>query len=183
MDTWSALIGSAQGAADRVFALTEQLLEQTQVPNIAVERAQIAPGMLAGIFGTKRDFLVVSERGNGRLQPYRIYINARDYGTSLAVDWFLVYRPGFWATCLRLILLIPLVNILFLPFTMSTRLRTRGRGEQGGLDLDLFDQQDLRTYVTNAHRCLIGAVEQMMRQIDQDPSALERRSRGFLEIA
>ncbi|MEW6675409.1 MAG: hypothetical protein AB1348_05320, partial [Nitrospirota bacterium] len=49
--------------------------------------------------------------------------------------------------------------------------------------LDLFDQQDLTAYVTNAHHCLIEAVEKLMLNIGQDPSRIDRKSRGFLGIS
>ena len=51
------------------------------------------------------------------------------------------------------------------------------------IELDLFDQQDLRVYVTNAHRCFMKAVEQLMRGMNQDTSTLERKSKGFLGIS
>jgi hypothetical protein len=50
-------------------------------------------------------------------------------------------------------------------------------------DLDLFDQQDLRTYSTNAHHCLLKAVDKLMLDLNQDPSKIERKSRGFLGIS
>jgi hypothetical protein len=51
------------------------------------------------------------------------------------------------------------------------------------LDLDVFDQEDLRAYATNAHHCLLKAVENLMLSMEQDPSRIERRSRGILGIS
>lgn len=99
-----------------------------------------------------------------RLKPYQIFINARDYGDNLDVSWFLTYRPLLWQAALSLL---PFVNMI--PKTLS--------------DLDLFDQQDLRAYTTNAHHCLLKAVEKLMGGLNQDPSKMDRKSRGFLGIS
>lgn len=50
-------------------------------------------------------------------------------------------------------------------------------------ELDLFDQQDLTAYVTNTHHCLIEAVEKLMLNMGQDPSKIDRKSRGFWGIS
>jgi len=41
----------------------------------------------------------------------------------------------------------------------------------------------LRAYVTNAHHCLLEAVEKLMVDLNQDPAKIERKSRGFLGIS
>lgn len=55
--------------------------------------------------------------------------------------------------------------------------------EGGVFDLDVFDQQDLNAYVSNAHHCLLEAVSAVMRESSQDLSLIERKSRGFLGIS
>lgn len=43
------------------------------------------------------------------LDPYQIFINARDYGTNLDVSWYLTYRPSLFMAILSLI---PFVNLM-----------------------------------------------------------------------
>lgn len=183
LDDWSVLIGSAQGKAEEVFTATRELIAETKVPNVAVDRKGMSPGVIRGLFGTTRNFLVVTEKGNRRLRPYQMYINARDYGTNLAVDWYLMYRSGRLVQVLAAMSAIPFFGLLVLPFAAIAAMGQRARERRGGLDLDLFDTQDLRTYVTNAHHCLLGSVDKLMVSLNQDPSKLERKSRGFLGIS
>ncbi len=123
-----------------------------------MERQKLAPGIIKGILGVKRDFFVVTPLDNPRLEPFKLFLNARDYGNNLDVSWYVTYKPG--ALRLR---------------------RLTAASIVGGLDL--FDQQDLRAYVTNAHHCLLKAVEKLMVGLNQDPSEIERKSRGFLGIS
>jgi hypothetical protein len=50
-------------------------------------------------------------------------------------------------------------------------------------DLDLFNRQDLTAYVTCVHKCVQDAVDKLMLEMGQDPSKVDRRSRGFLGIS
>ncbi|MCD6473249.1 hypothetical protein J7K55_09160 [Candidatus Aerophobetes bacterium] len=50
------------------------------------------------------------------------------------------------------------------------------------MGIDIFDQQDLRAYVTVTHHCLLKAVENLMKELGQDSSKIERKSKGFLEV-
>jgi hypothetical protein len=49
-------------------------------------------------------------------------------------------------------------------------------------DIDLFDQQDLRAYAANAHHCMIRAVQELMLKLHQDPTTLNRQSKGFFGL-
>jgi hypothetical protein len=50
-------------------------------------------------------------------------------------------------------------------------------------ELNLFNKQDLTAYVTCVHHCLLEAVEKLMLGMDQDPSKIDRKTRGFLGIS
>jgi hypothetical protein len=131
---------------------------------LKLERKQVASGVTRGLLGERRDFLVATHQRNSHLEPYQIYLNARDYGLNLVLDWHLTFRPPTWKAVVSLLLArIDLQNPL--------------------LDLDVFDQEDLRAYATNAHYCLLKAVENLMLSMEQDPSRIERRSRGILGIS
>lgn len=163
-DNWSVLIENGQGKADDIFRDTEQFIKESKAPDVRMNRARVAPGVIRSILGSIRHFLVTTETGNPRLKPYQLFLNARDYGNNLDISWYVTCRPTFWQTFFSLI---PFVNLL----------------PKGFLELDLFDQQDLRVYVTNAHHCLLKAVENLMTSVGQDPSKIDRKSRGFLGIS
>jgi len=164
LDTWGILIEKGKGKAGQVLEDTEVFIKESKAPSIDMETRELAPGIVRGILGVKRKFLVVTDERNFRLEAYQIFVNARDYGDNLDVSWYLTFRPSLWQAFLSLI---PYVNVV--PRTLS--------------DLDLFDQQDLRAYTTNAHHCLLKAVEKLMVDLHQDPSKIERKSRGFLGIS
>jgi hypothetical protein len=163
IDTWSALIENAQGKGADVLKDTEDFINKSKAPDIAMVRREMAPSLMDGMIGKNREFLIVTEQ-TFRLQPYQIYINARDYGVNLDVSWNLTYKPSFWQSVAALL---PYVNVI--PRTFS--------------DLDLFDKQDLTVYVTNAHHCMQKAVDKLMLDLKQDPNRLERKSKGFLGIS
>jgi len=49
-------------------------------------------------------------------------------------------------------------------------------------DLHLFQEQELRAYVTVIHRCLRRAVAELLLSFGQDASFLEPKSMGFLGV-
>lgn len=181
VEQWGILIAAGQGGADTIFEDTQRLIEESKAPDIQMERREVSPGFIRGVMGGRRDFLLVSNDTNSHLKPFRMYINARDYGDNLQVSWYVVHQPGFWRKVLGLLLLVPGLNFLVLPFFLLGRL-TKAR-QAGLLDLDIFDQQDLIAYVTCAHHCLREAVENFMTGIDQDTSEIDWKSKGFLGIS
>ena len=163
-DNWSALIEGAQGGTEAVFKDSEDFLKESKAPDLKIERRSMGPGLFRRILGNQRDFLITTVTGNSRLRSYQLFLNARDYGNNLDVAWYLTFRPTFWQSMLSLV---PLINLL----------------PKGPADLDLFDQQDLRAYTTNAHRATLKAVDKLMADLSQDPAKLDRKSRGFLGIS
>jgi hypothetical protein len=183
VDSWSVLIGNGQGRAEEIFSNTDRFIAQTNVPNAKIEKKAMASGIIRGLFGAKRDFVVVTETGNPRLKPYQMFIGARDYGNNLDISWYLTHRLRFRKRLTAWLLLVPGVNFLVLPFTLMGGLTSMAKERRGGLDLDLFDEQDLRAYATNAHYCLLEAVDKLMADLHQDSSKIDRKSRGFLGIS
>ncbi|HHT9134608.1 MAG TPA: hypothetical protein ACFYD2_06880 [Candidatus Avalokitesvara rifleensis] len=183
IDSWSVLIENAKGKAESIFKGTEGFITKSKAPNVSMKRKKISPGIFRGLAGAKRDFLVVVENGNRRLKPFQMFIGARDYGNSLDVSWYLTFRPSSWQKLLVFWLRIPILNWLALPFALGGGMRSFLKEGKAGLDLDLFDEQDLRAYVTTAHHCLLKAVDELMEKLHQDPSKIERKSRGFLGIS
>lgn len=168
LDSWYVLIQNAQRRSEDIFQNTQRLIMETKAPDIEMKRKSVVSSIIKGILGEKREFLIVRNHTNRNLKTYQMYINARDYGNNLHVSWYLVTRIGFWRTIMAIIL-----------FSIARE----PRPETLVMKLDLFDQQDLTAYVTNAHHCLIEAVERLMLNMGQDPSKIDRKSRGFLGIS
>jgi hypothetical protein len=169
IDTWGALIDEAcpddgSERADNLYREITQELDHSEAPNLKVERKFVSPTFIRSIAGQQREFLVLTDTTNYRLEPYQIYISARPYGINLSAEWFLTYKPKFWMAALSLI---PYVS--FIPRSLS--------------DVDFFDQQDLRAYAANAHHCTLRAVQELMLYLQQDPEKLDKSSKGFFNIS
>ena len=163
-DSWSTLIENAQGKSEDVFRNAEEFTKENNVPSLVMTKESIAPGFVKSMFGKAREFLVVVYSESFRLKPYQIFVNARDFGNNLDVSWYLTYRPSIWQVLASLI-----------PFVKAASEALR--------ELDVFDQQDLRAYATVVHRSVLKSVDKLMLDLKQDPSKMERRSRGFLGIS
>jgi hypothetical protein len=155
IDRWDALIDGSCGQSDQVVQDTVTTLSTWEVPSLRLRRADLAPSLLRALVRDRRPFLIVTHNQNHRLKPYRTYIMVRDYGTSLQTCWYLVYRPHLLERMQR----------------------------NPAARLDLFDEQDLRAYVTAVHHALLAAVVILLASADQDSSTLNRTSNGFLGIS
>jgi hypothetical protein len=150
--------------SDTFYKDTATFLNASEAPNLKVETQDIAPSLTRSIFGDQRRFLVLTDITNHRMKPYQIFISARPYGINLACEWYMTYKPS---PLMALLSLIPFVNLV--PNTLS--------------DIDLFDQQDLRAYAANAHHCMLRTVTELMEYLHQDPSKLDRASKGFFSVS
>ena len=163
LDNWSALIRGAQGQRDKVITTTKELINISKAPSIEMKEEKVGPGLAPTTFGETREFLIVADRRNLKLGCFKAYVNANDYGDGLFVSWYLTYMPDVWQTLASLI---------------------PGAGKVIGLDeLNLFNKQDLTAYVTCVHHCLLEAVDKLMLGMNQDPSKIDRRTRGVLGIS
>jgi|Deesub1362B_J571_1020462.scaffolds.fasta_scaffold00067_46 hypothetical protein len=201
LDSWSIMIKGAQGKAGEIFEKTIKYIEEANIPTIQYEMVEVSTdfltrigkatiafatstidlkktaksfkGIMKGVTGIKaiedaaeafakkkREYLMVT---NATLKDYRMYIGARDYGNHLDVSWYLTCEPGFFKKALSAL--------------------TTGSDKVLSFALDLFDQQDLQAYVTVVHHCLLEAVSEIMLDLNQDPSKIERKSRGFLGVS
>jgi len=164
LDSWGILVDNGNGKANEVVWDTEDFILKSNAPAIDIKKKVMTPGVIRGMLGAKREFLVVTVKENLRLSPFQIFINARDYGNNLDVSWYLTYRPSLFQAILTL-----------LPFIRSTPLSLS--------EFDIFDQQDLIAYTTNCHHSLLKAVEKQILALNQDPTKIERKTRGFLGIS
>lgn len=162
-ERWSALIRNAQGNGDWILSATKTLVEATKAPSIEMNEENVNPSLTKTAFGETRKFLIIIDRRGLKLASFKIFVNAVDYGNNLFVGWYLAYKPDWWQTFL---LLMPGAKEAFNP-----------------KELNLFDEQDLTSFVTTVHECFKRAVDKLLLELHQDPSKLDRRSRGFLGIS
>ena len=156
IERWDTLLDGAQGHGDQVVGTTLRSLDRMQLPAVHWAQDALSPGVLRGLAGDTRPFLIVHHTANPRLKTYRMYVNVRDYGTNLQTSWFLAYHP-----------------------TIGQRLHLTTRAHR----LDLFDEQDLRAYVTAVHHAFLNGVIELLASQGKDASSLNRTSRGFLGIS
>lgn len=158
IERWDTLLLDGAGHAEEVVKDLTARLALIQAPNLRLSQQDLAPGWLRGIMGQTRPFVVVTQTGNPRLTPYRMYVSVRDYGTALQPAWYLTYRPAFWR-------------------------RAKAITGVPSLGLDLFDEQDLRAAALAVHLAFLGAVVALVASLGQDTSTITRRTNGFLGIS
>ena len=162
LDSWGVVIEQASGRGESLIDTVNQHLSHSDLPGIVWKMVEAKPSLIKGLLGKKRDYLMVT---NNSLKDYRMYVGVRDYGVHLDISWFLTVEPGFFKQIFN-----EVATHAMVPSMLS-------------FSLDLFDQQDLRAYVTAVHRCCIKrAVEQLAKELDQDPSQFNWKSKGFLEV-
>jgi len=49
------------------------------------------------------------------------------------------------------------------------------------MQVDFFSQQDLSACVGFVHHCVTETTRELMKQLEQDPTGLNTKSKGFLE--
>lgn len=154
IDRWDMIIAGGNGQEQRVIDATRAYLKDLNPPHVVITLTELGPGVWRSLTGDTRSFMVVQNSVNDRISSYRMFVNVRDYGEALQTSWYLAYLPTIWQ-------------------------RFRGRL---GLDLDLFDEQDLRAYVTVVHQCFVQAVIDLIAELGKDIE-VNRTSKGFLGVS
>jgi hypothetical protein len=164
LDRWAVFIEGAQGKAGEIYEETEKFLKDYNIPGLKLEMVKGIPKKGSGLFftfyGKERDLLRVT---CDALKEYTVYIGARDFGNGLDVSWFLTVEPKF------------------LKSLVSSAIAKDYRALS--LEIDPFEQQDLGAFATCVHRSLLKAVDNLMRSMGQDPSTIDRKSKGFLGVS
>lgn len=60
IDQWSTLMEQCQGEGEGLLQGVEANLERHQAPGVSWKRESVAPGWLKGLFGKRRDFLLLT---------------------------------------------------------------------------------------------------------------------------
>ena len=163
IEQWSYLIGQAQGNADKLMVNTMTIVEDTKAPSLEMIEEEVGPSLSKTHFGETRKFLIVINNKSLKFRSYKIFVNANDYGRNLFVSWYLTYKPDWWQAA-----------ALLLP---------GARQVLNISEISLFDLQDLAAYATTVHHSFLAAVDKLMLELNQDPTKIDRKSRGFLGIS
>lgn len=165
LDSWSVLIEKANGKREEFYNSVLKFVEGEKLPNVKAELVKAFPHGAAKLLSRfskslkslGRDYLMIS---NDYLDRYRLFVGAKDYGNNLNVSWYLVCEPRFLDALFKK----PHEKIVYTP-------------------IYLFDQEELTAYVTCVHHCVLKAVDKIMRGLGQDPSKIDRKSKGFLGVS
>ena len=163
LDQWATLLDQCQGEDEGIFRMVEEALTSYEAPGVTWKRESVAPSLWKALAGKRRDFILVRNEG---FDDYLIAIGARDYGTSLDVSWYLLESAK--GMLRRLLAMIPGMWIVLRSFG---QLRT----------LDVFDQQDLKAWVTIGHHSVKKAVVALIEKRKLE-TQIDWKSRGMLGV-
>jgi hypothetical protein len=153
--SWNTLVIQGAGKDKWVMDRVEKMIKDANMPGVTTVQQDVSSGM----FGTRRKFLVVNHQN---LRDYHMYIGARDYGSSLDVSWYLTIQPS--------------------AMKRAFSKYTTGNPQALSMQVDFFSQQDLSAYTGFAHHCVTEVVQELMKELEQDPTGLNTKSKGFLEL-
>ncbi len=158
LNEWSTLVDQAAEHRHRVLEDIQSRLQEAQIPGEctwALEEVQ-SSGWRSKV---RREFLIVQLQ---QFKDYRIYIAARDYGVHLDACRFLTVEPGFF----------------------KKKVAERLGGDKGALSAprNILIEQDLKAWVTVVHHTVVDSIHTLVKSLGQDPSLIQRGSKGLLEI-
>jgi hypothetical protein len=155
LDQWSSLVHNGAGNTERIYKMTEGFLDESNLPGVAWKRDQVS----TGLFGSTRDFLIVSHRA---LSEYKMFLSARDYGSHLDCSWYLTCKPGL--------------------FKKAISKYATGNANVMSMNLDVFDQQDLSAWASCVHHAFMRSTKELMEELQQDITGMMTRSKGYLSV-
>ena len=164
LNEWAEMIEGASGQGGALLDGIEARLRKAQIPGDCKWSLQEVKS--AGLFSrVRREFLIVT---TDEFKDYRIYISARDYGIYLEVSRFMTVEPGF------------------LKGLVSSAITEKlgGQGDAATLSgpKNILRHQDLTAWGSVVHYAVVDAVSSLMEELGQDPSKLNRESKGFLDL-
>ena len=173
LDSWTLLIDGGQGKGEEILKKTRELIERSRLQMLRWRGVTAYPPKATKLHRMlfekarkmgKECLLVTNQQEE--LKDFRMYVGARDYGKNLMVSWFLTCEPGFMKSIASKIQTGHKFGLTFHPYYLTA-----------------FHQEELTAYVTMVHHCLLKAVDELMRSLGQDPSKIDRKSRGFLGVS
>lgn len=155
IEQWGTVIAHGAGQEKRVMDDIQTFLKEANMPHVRIARDDCS----TGLFSTRRHFFILD---HDILREYRMFLGARDYGANLDVSWFLTVNPSGLKRALSR--------------------KTTGNPLAFSMQVDIFTQQDLRSWTTIAHHCVKQAIETVCEELQQVPAGLNTSSKGFLSV-
>jgi hypothetical protein len=183
LERWSYLIEGAEGRGEEIYKKTEENINRVQPPQVELKREKVAAERILVSFlgGPERELLLVK---NKRLKGYEVYIGAKDYGKQLMVSWYLVSKQGGLEKIREAmggnILISIFLIFIFIPLAAIQRFVKKSVSHA---TMGLFDYEELSAYTTTVHHSVLSSVGDLMTSLKQDPSKIDRKSKGFLNIS
>ncbi len=181
IERWGALIDDCGGKGERIFEIVEQAIKERKAPKVKMARRMVSPSFFKMLQGREKPFLIVS---NSYLKGYRMYVGATDYGKQLYVSWYLCLEPNkylkmieampWWAQAAML----PIIGIIMVGLWLKRKTRVVSPEF-----MDIFDMEELCSYVITVHHAAMDAAEEIAKEVDYDFTKVDRVSRGFLNVS
>jgi hypothetical protein len=179
VDQWSVLIEGAQGRQQEFYQMIEGRLDELQPPKLSVAQEVVYPNMLRRLKGDGKLFLIIKSK---YFDGYVVNVCAQEYGKQLLIAWYLTQRvskfmqfmssmPGF-------------VVVWIYPIYLCVKLYDKITNRRVTLEnMDLFDRQELSAFAGTVHHCVLFGSENISEAVNFDFSKVDRKSRGFLNLA
>ncbi len=180
INSWSSLIGGAQGKNEIVFNNVKKLLSEVGAPNIDIDHRNVCLSGISGMFAGGRRQLVIE---NNKLKGYNVFISIEDYGKQLNVSWYLMLKTNWLTNMLKLVVIHPFSIIFMFPVVVFAKIFYSSTGTTIPELMNVFDVEELTAFSTTVHHAVTGAVENMMKGMDMDFSKVDTKARGFLNIS
>ena len=71
LDSWGVVLEGAAGKDVPLVKCVEEVLQTSDLPGVKWKSIEAQPGMIKGLFGKRRDYLMITCEG---LKDYRMYV-------------------------------------------------------------------------------------------------------------
>jgi len=173
LEKWSLLIRGAEGRGREIIDYTKSYIEESEAPGVTVEMAKVFPKSAPTFLDSKyfkniekegRNYIAIT---NSNITGMMLLVGVQDYGTHLNVSWYLICEPRTVDKALAL-------------FSGKA---SDEEAKWTPIITNIFMEEELTAYTTLIHHSVLDAVENLMSDLGQDASKIDRRSKGFLGIS
>jgi hypothetical protein len=175
IEQWFILVEGAQGKGEHLNKEVSRILTELAVPYLKLGNKDVSLGR----WGRTRKFLITD---NDYLKGYRVFIGTNDYGRQLSVSWYLTLETNILTQMSAAAAKNFFYAIIFFPILLVAKVcgfKFYTIPER----MDLFDQEELRAYITTVHGTVKTATEGLMKSLDLDFSKVDTKSKGFFNIS
>jgi len=181
LDSWSIQIRNGHEFEEDIFSKIFQSILESKFPDTFFKYDDVAIDYIDAFMRNRtRRFLVVMNKIRSSTRNYLVYIYSHAYGDNLEVAWYLFRYPTFMEVIRKFYLSLPIINRMF---ATQAALGIADNLTKRLLNLDFFDELDLKAFVTNVHHSLLAVLEKILLGLGEDSSTIDRHSKGFLGIS